>query len=165
MGIGINWQVLVVQLINFALLFGLLGWVLYKPVIKMLDERAQRIRESIEQADKVRQQATQAGEEVKVQLESARKEGQVLIGQASQIGERVKEEARQQARVEADAIVAKARIEIQRERDDAIDELRREFADLTVLAAEKVIHESLNKATHQKVINEVLEKSATLRKG
>jgi len=55
-------------------------------------------------------------------------------------------------------------MEIQRERDDAIDELRKEFADLTILAAGKVIDRSLDKEAHRQLIDKVLEGSTTLRK-
>ncbi|MBA7683868.1 hypothetical protein ES703_92254 [subsurface metagenome] len=56
-------------------------------------------------------------------------------------------------------------MEIRRERDGAIDELRKEFADLTIMAAEKVIEKSLDKPTHRQLIDKVLEQSTTLKKG
>ena len=61
-------------------------------------------------------------------------------------------------------LIARARTTIQRERDDAVDELRREFADLTILAAEKVIDRSLDKEAHRQVIDKVLEESTTPKK-
>jgi F-type H+-transporting ATPase subunit b len=60
-------------------------------------------------------------------------------------------------------LVERARSEIQRERDEAIGELRQEFADLTIVAAEKVIEKSLDKQAHQQIIEKVLEESATLK--
>ena len=107
--IGINWQLLVAFLINFLVLFGLLTAILYKPVLKMLDERATKIKESLEQAEKIREQTNRSEEQIKAAVEAARKEGQVIIAQASQIAEKIKEEAKDGARKEADAIVIKAR--------------------------------------------------------
>lgn len=163
--LGIHWPSLVVYLVNFTLLVGLLYFVAYKPILRMLDERSTRIRESMEQAEQIRQQSARAEEEIKAQLAAARKEGQAIIAQASQIGERVKEEARQEARQEAESLIARARVEIERERAEAIRQLREEFVDIAVLAAEKVIKESLDKKAHQRLIEEVVKESATWGKG
>ena len=61
-------------------------------------------------------------------------------------------------------LVEKARVEIRRERDKTISELRQEFADLTVVAAEKVIGKSLDKNAHRQIIDQVLDESLNLKK-
>lgn len=162
--LGISLPVLVAQIVNVVILLGLLYLVAYKPVMRMLDERSRRVKESIEQADSIKEQAARAEEEVKKQLEAAGREGQERISQAVQIGEEVKQKAQQEARQEAETLVARARTEIQRERDDAIDELRKEVADLTILAAGKVIERSLDKKAHRELIDKVLEESTALKK-
>jgi F-type H+-transporting ATPase subunit b len=157
--IGIGLSGLVAQLVNFFILFGLLFLVLYKPVTKMLRERSERIKESMDQAEQIKEEMARTEQEVKKQLEAARKEGQGMVAQAGQIGEQLKEAARQEARQEAEVIVARARVEIDRERDVAIDELRRQFTELAILAAEKVINETLDKERHRRLIDEVLEQA------
>ncbi|MCK4965347.1 MAG: F0F1 ATP synthase subunit B, partial [Dehalococcoidia bacterium] len=92
-------------------------------------------------------------------VEAARRDGQSIVAQAGQIGEQLKDAARQEARQEAEVIVARARVEIDRERDAAIDELRRQFTDLAIMAAEKVINETLDKERHRRIIDEVLEQA------
>jgi F-type H+-transporting ATPase subunit b len=161
--IGINLQLLVAFLINFLILFGLLTAVLYKPVLKMLDERQAKIKESLDQAEKIKEQTARSEEQVKSAIEAARKEGQSIIAQASGIAEKIKEEAKDGARKEAEAIITKAKDDIKLERDKSIAELRREFANLTVLAAEKVIKETLDTQKHKKLINEVLEQSNSFK--
>ncbi|TET67346.1 MAG: F0F1 ATP synthase subunit B [Dehalococcoidia bacterium] len=163
--LGINLPVLVAQIINVAILLGLLYLVAYKPIMRVLDERSRKVKESMEQTDAIKEQAAHAEEEVKKQLEAASREGQERIVQAVQIGEEVKQKAQQEARQEAETLIARARTEIQRERDEAIDELRREFADLTILAAGKVIDRSLDKKAHRQLIDKVLKESTTLKKG
>ena len=164
-GLGINLPTLVAQIINFVILFGLLYLVAYKPLMRMLDERSKKVKESMEQTEYIKEQAARAEEEVKKQLGAAAKEGQEVIARAMRTGEEVRQEAQQQARQEAESLITRARVEIQRERDDAIDELRKEFADLTILAAGKVIDRSLDKETHRQLIDKVLEESTTLKKG
>jgi F-type H+-transporting ATPase subunit b len=163
-GIGINLPLLIALVVNFIILFVLLSFFAYKPITKMLEDRQAKIRESMEQAEKIRQETARSEEEIKAHLEQARKDGQGVIAQATQIGERLKEEAKESARQEAQVLVDKARGEIQRERDKSIEELRAEFADIAILAAEKVINETIDKKKHRKIIDEVLKESTTLKK-
>ena len=163
-GLGINLPVLVAQIVNFLILFGILYLVAYKPIMRMLDERSRRIKESMEQAESIKEQSARAEEEVKKQLGEASREGQERIARAVRAGEDVKQKAQAEARQEADALIVRARSEIQRERDEAIGEVRREFADLTILAAGKVIDRSLDKEEHRQLIDKVLEESSTMKK-
>ncbi|HUS82563.1 MAG TPA: F0F1 ATP synthase subunit B [Dehalococcoidia bacterium] len=158
--LGINLPGLLAQLIGFAILLVIMRMVAYKPILGMMDQRSQRIREGLEAAEKMKEQATQADVTVQKRLEEARQEGQGLIGQAQQIANRLQEEARQQAQAEGESLLGRARNEIALERDDAIAQIRREFADLTIAAAEKVIGQSLDKKAHERLIEEVLAQSS-----
>ena len=129
----------------------------------MLDERSQRVKESMETAEQIKVQAAQSEQSFKERMEAARKEGQGVISQATQIGERVKEEARQEAKKEAQLVIDRSRVEIQRERDETVEALRREFADIAIMAAEKVIEERLDKEANRKLIDKVLEESGRLK--
>lgn len=162
--LGINLPGLIGQMVNFLLLFGLLSLLVYRPVLRMLDERAARIRESIETAEAIRQQAARAQEEIQARLDEARREGQILMAQAERLGDQLKEEARQEARREAELILARARADFELEREHAVNELRREFVDLAISAAERVIRESLDRAKHERLIRDVLEQSRDLRR-
>ena len=133
--------------------------------MRMLDERSKKVKESMERTEYIKQQAAHAEEEAKKRIEAASKEGQEVIARAVRTGEEVRQQAQQEARQDAEVLIARARTEIQRERDDAIDELRKEFADLTILAAEKVIDRSLDKEAHRQLIEKTLEESTALRKG
>jgi F-type H+-transporting ATPase subunit b len=163
--LGINVPTLLAQIINVAVLFGLLYLVAYRPIMRMLDERSRRIKESMEQTEYIKQQAERAEAEAAKRIGAAAKEGQEAITRALRTGEEIRQGAQQQARQEAEALIARARAEIQRERDEAIDELRKEFADITIMAAEKVIDRSLDKKAHRQIIDKVLEESTTLKKG
>jgi len=163
MGLGLDLATFIGQLVSFLILLGLLVYVGYKPIRKMLDERANRIRESMEQAEATKQEYEQAKVAVQEQISKARQEGQAVINQATQIGDRLKQEAKEEARKEAQTIVDRTRVELERERDKAIDDLRREFVDTAILAAEKVINETLDKEKHRELIEEALEESTTFR--
>jgi len=160
--LGFNIPVLAAQLINFFLLLVVLRIFLYRPILDLLDRRSQRIREGLEAAEQSKEQAAQAEQEVARQIEEARRQGQALIAQAQETSTRIQEESRNQARREGEVLLERARNEIQLERDQAIAELRREFADLTVAAAEKVIGSALggDRQAHRRLIDEVLAESS-----
>jgi len=81
--IGIDWQVLLAQFVNFAILFGLLTVVLYKPMRRMLDERSNRIKESMDQVEQIKEQMAKTEEQVKLQVDTARREGQDILAQGA----------------------------------------------------------------------------------
>lgn len=164
-GLGINVPTLIVQVVNFLILLAIVYFFGYKKFLKKnLEERAQKIKDSLAEAERVKADALKAEDDFKKRLEAASKEGQEVIARAMRTGEEARARAQQEAKQEALLLVEKARGEIQHERDEAIGEIRQEFADITIVAAEKVIGKSLDKADHQKLIEQVLEESAALKK-
>ena len=161
--LGINLPGLIAQLVNFTLLLIVLYLIAYKPVLRMLDQRSERIRQSMEQAEEIRRQTARAQVEFEARIGQAHQEAQNIVNQALQTGERLRDEARIAARQDAEDIVARARAEIQGERSLAVAELRREFAELSILAAEKVIGQALDRAAHRRLIDEVLADSDRFR--
>ena len=154
--LGFNLPSLIAQFINFTILLILVGWASKRFLFPLLDERRKRIQEGLEASEEAKKRLAQTETETAAELEKARQEGQGLIGQAQQMSVRIQEEARQSARAEGETLLERARSEIQLERDAAIAELRREFADLTITAAERVIRRSLDRKAHQELIEEVL---------
>jgi F-type H+-transporting ATPase subunit b len=154
--LGISWPLLLAFVINFIILLALLGKFLYKPVLKMLDERAQKVKESMEWAESIKREYEQAKAEVQKQIEKGRQEAQGIIAQAVQTGEVLKEEARKEASGQAKAIVEKARLQLEAERDKMVEDLRKEFVSLLILASEKVIRQTLDKEKQSGLIEETL---------
>ena len=157
--LGINVPGLVTHIISFLILFTLLKMFLYKPIVNMLDQRSERIRESLEAAERAREESAASQAEVESQLEAARAEGQQLIASAREVAERFREEETAKVRQEIEAERARAEANIQRERDAAIEQLRGEFAGLAITAAERVVERSLDEQAHQDIIDRVLEES------
>ena len=162
--LGINLPLLVVFIINFIILFVLLRIFLYKPVLKMLDERAKRTKEGMELAEATKREYEQAKGEVQKQIENGRQEAQAIIAQTLQTGERLKEESRAEATKQAQVMIDRTRAELESERDKIVDGLRKEFVDIAISAAEKVIKETLDKEKHRRLIEETLQQSTVLKK-
>ena len=160
--LGINLSGLVTQVVSFLVLFGVLYALLYKPVLRMLDQRSARIKESLETAEQARADAARSQEEMRDQIEAARSEGQSMIAQARDVADRFREEELAKTREEIEAERARAQANIQRERDSAIEELRREFSGLAITAAERVVERSLDDSAHRDIIEKVLEESSNI---
>jgi F-type H+-transporting ATPase subunit b len=160
---GVNLPGLIGQIVNFLLLLIILRAVLYKRVLQMLDQRAARIKEGVEQAERARAEATRMEKEYEARIEEARRENQRIIAEAMQAAERVRTEAQQQAQQQAEQFLTRARSEIEQERRRAAAELRDQVADLAILAASKVIRRSLDPKAHAQVIEEVLSEADKLK--
>ena len=155
--LGIHLPSLIIYLVNFGILLGLLYLFAYKPILRLLDQRSERIRESLEAADRAREEATSSRQVIEEQLNEARREGQRLLDQAREAVERYRGEEMDRAKQSAEALVERARSDIQRERDSAIQEVRANFGDLAITAAERVIRRSLDRQAHEDLISQVLE--------
>jgi F-type H+-transporting ATPase subunit b len=160
--LGFHIPSLIIYLVNFGILLGLLYLFAYKPILRMMDQRADRIRESLEAADTARQEAARSQADTQAQLNEARLQGQRLLDQAREMAERYRADEQERARQEAETFVSRAREDIQRERDAAIQEVRSHFADLAITAAERVIQRSLDRSAHGQLIASVLEEGDNL---
>jgi F-type H+-transporting ATPase subunit b len=154
--LGLNFWGFVWHLINFGLLLFLLSRFLFPPIVRMLDERQARIRESMERAEALKEESTRAAEAVRQQLDEARREGQTIINTATQIADRIKQERQEQAQAEYEAILKRAQEDAARERERAYAELRQQVADLAVLAAERIIHRQLDATAQRQLVEEFL---------
>ena len=162
--LGFNLPSLIAYVVNFVILLAILSIFAYRPLLRLMDQRAERIRESLEAADQARQEAASSREAVEEALNEARQQGQRLIEQSREAAERYRAEEMERARQEADAFVLRARADIQRERDAAIEEVRSNFGELAITAAERVIGRSLDRQVHEDLIAQVLEEGETLRR-
>ena len=127
-----------------------------------MDQRADRIRESLEAADLARQEAASSQEVIQEQINEARREGQRIMDQTREAADRFRTGEMDKARQEAEACVERAKADIARERDTAIQEVRTSFGDLAITAAERVIRSSLDRTAHESLITQVLEEGAFL---
>ena len=89
----INLSSLIAQVVNFTILLLILSVFAYKPIMKLLDERSNKIKESLEMAETVKAQAQEAGEETRKRISEAVKEGQEIIGRAVKSGEELRQKA------------------------------------------------------------------------
>ncbi len=161
--LGINLGYIISQIVNFTLLALLLYFVAYKPILRMLDERSARIKKGLEDAELASKRAAEMEQEFERRMGEARKEGQEIIAQATQMSEKARQDILDKAREESRAQVERAKEEITRERELAMAELRQQVADLSLLISEKVIGATLDEQRQRQLIAEFLEQTEELR--
>ena len=162
--LGVHLPSLLIYLVNFLLVLGILFAFAYKPILRLMDQRADRIRESLEASERAREEAASSQAVVEEQLVEARREAQRIMDLAREASERFRAEEMERARNEAETFVARAQTDIQRERDAAIEEVRANFSDLALTAAERVMRRSLDRQAHEDLITQVLEEGESLRR-
>lgn len=158
--LGLNLAGLITHFISFGLLLGLLVLLFYRPLRRVLDERKRRIEEGLRASEAAQEAAEEASAEARAEVQQGREEAQRLVAQAQELAQRIETETQSSARDQADQIVERARAEIAQERDQAVQQLRDEFADLAIAAAERVIGQALSRDDHQRIISEVLADSS-----
>ena len=164
MGIGLDLPTFVGQLVSFLVLMAALSYFGYRPIRRILEERSQRIRDSVEQAELARRECESVRVEAEQGLKDARLEARRILIEAGVTRDRLLEEARAEAERETRAIVEESKAQLEEQRRAVVEQLRREFADAAMLAAEAVVVESLNAERHRSLIQGVLEERLPLEK-
>jgi len=144
-------------IINFLILVAILNKFLYKPVTKMLDERKNEVVNNLNNAEKARQEAEKLKDEYAHHLQNAKSEAQEIIARANKLGEETRNEIVSQARAEAEKVSVKAQEEIRLEKAKALAELRDEVASLAVMAAEKIIAKNIDMKDQEKMVKDFVK--------
>jgi F-type H+-transporting ATPase subunit b len=141
-------------------LFAFTMWVLSRVALprigEALERRANAIRESIEAAEKQRQEADQLLNEYRERLKEAREQAEDIVARARKAAEAATAEAVSEGKEKREELVAAARRDIETETRRSLERIRKEVADLTVLATEKVTRKALDSEDHKRLIDEAL---------
>ena len=156
--LGINPIFLLAQIVNFIVLAWLLGALLYKPVLKMLDERRAKIEKGLEDARAAETARANAEAERQSVLDAARAEAQKLRAEANQQAEQAAAKIKADAQLEAEKIKADALSGLSAERDKMLSELRGQIAALAIAASSKLIGESLDRQRQEALIADFFAK-------
>ena len=161
--LGIDLPRLLTFLVGFTVIAIFLRMFLYGPITRMLDQRADRIRDSLEAADRASAEAASSAERVEQELANARREGQSLIVEARDAASRLRDQEVERTRAQVEEMLDRAREEIRREREAAVEEVRREFAGIAILAPDIIVDKSLDEDSHRELIDRVLEEGLDSR--
>lgn len=156
--LGLNWKLFLAQIINFGIVVLILWKWVFKPVAGALENRRQKIEESVKRADEIERRMREFRHEYQEQMREARAEAAKVILEATTQAEGLRDESVQAARTEATKILAEARESIQAEKDKLLLEVRQELASLVVMATERVIKIKLDQERDRELIESVVAK-------
>ena len=149
-------------ILTFLLLFFLLTKFAWKPLLKALAEREEKIRSSLEKADEAQQKLERLGAEGEEIIGKARAEAQSIVSDGKKASEKVRGEIETKAKEKANTIVAQAEKQINAEKEQAISDIRGEVAALSIQIAEKLIRKNLSKKDNMPLIKESLDKAGKI---
>jgi len=144
-------------LIAFGVAMYLLRRLAYPRIQSALEKRARAVAESIDAAERTRQEADQILQEYRERLREAREQADEIVSRARKAADKTQDEARIHAKETREEMLSDARRDIEQETRRAIGQIRREVADLTVIATEKVARKTLDEDDHKRLIDEALQ--------
>src|SRR3954453_23715135 len=143
-------------LIAFGVAMFLLRKLAYPRIQTALEKRARAVAESIDAAERTRTEADRILQEYRERLREAREQADEIVSRARKAADRTQDEARIHAKETREEMLSDARRDIEQETRRAIGQIRREVADLTVIATENVARKSLDDEDHRRLIEEAL---------
>ena len=152
-------------LIVFLILLLLLHRFAWGPILNALGTREQNIQSSIDDAARLRKEASDALDEHRLQLREARHEARHIIAEAKEAAARLGSEMEAKAREESAAIVQRARREIEVERDAVLEAIRRETVGLALAAASRLVRQRLDAREDRELVNDYLSSLSATAKG
>ena len=161
--LGINWPGLLTQVISFLILFILLKKFLYAPVVKMLEDRSEKIKSSLETAERVKQEAEKTTEVNESLMIKAREESQILISEARDQAKKIKESEMEKSKEQIENERKRALDQKKSEQENIINNIRSEFSGLAISAAEKIVEREVTEKNHDQVIASFLEKAKNIK--
>jgi F-type H+-transporting ATPase subunit b len=143
-------------IVAFLVTLFVLSRVAFKPVQKMIDDRRERIRNAIDEADRAREEARNLLDEHKRLIGQARQEAEEILAEARRIGDAQRERVREEADADRHRRLEETQRQIEQATQQAIGQIREEVGRLSVIAAEKITRKSLTDADQQRLIDEAL---------
>ena len=154
--LGIDWRLLIAQIINFLILLGILYKFLYKPVLAMFEKRTATIEKSLEDAKKIEENlmAAEAARDAKIM--EARDEGRKIVEKARGLAEAQGAEIVAKSKAAVDAVVKQSKEQIIAEKSKMLEDAKGKISELVFVAVEKVLREKLDEKADKKLIEEAL---------
>ena len=150
-------------ILTFLVLVTLLAKFAWRPLLQALDTRQELIRKSLDEAQQARQELERLQHESAQIVRQARVDAEAVVAQSRSDAARLRDEMIQKAKAEADGIVRNAERQIQLETQRALQHIRHEAVDLSVMIASKILQRNLTREDNEKLIEEALKQVETPR--
>jgi F-type H+-transporting ATPase subunit b len=155
--LGIEWTALIAQGINFSILLLVLWKFVYKPVLKILDERSSKVEESIKNTLAIEEKLAKASDESAKIIENAKKEADKIIGESKNSAKEISQKIIEDAEEKSKKIINDTNIAVAKEKEEIFESVKTEVASLVKTSIATILNDDkLN--VNDKLVNEALEK-------
>jgi F-type H+-transporting ATPase subunit b len=148
--------VMIWTLLAFGVTMLVLRKYAFPKISDALEERAAKVAKNIEESERARQESEALLGEYRERLKEAREQAEDIVARAKRAGENAKAQATDEGREKRDELVAAARRDIEAETKRSLEQIRKEVADLTILATEKVARKALTSDDQKKLVEDAL---------
>ena len=155
--VDVNPGLVIWTVITFVILLFVLKKLAWKPILTALNEREDAIKESLEKAEKAKDEAQKILQENQASLLKADEESKKIIEQSRQYAEKLKDQMLRESKEQAQKIVEDASAQIEQKKEAAFSELKTKVAEIAISAAEKILKENLDKDSHKKLVDRYIE--------
>ena len=162
---SVEWGLSVWTLLTFGTLLALLARYAWKPLMAALDARERSIQSDIDEAGRQRTEAEALLAEHREQMAEGRRRAQALIAESREAAEELRRQLEEKAREESRTIIANARREIERERDAAIVQLRREAVEVAMAAASRLLEERIDGERDRRLVMDYIDELSVSGEG
>ncbi len=151
---GVEPLLLIAQVVNFLVLLYILKRVLYKPILKVLDDRKAMIAQSIKNSEEIEKKLAETEEEKEAALEKAAKEAQRILEDATKSANQIIEDSQIKAATDIEEMLKKSRDQIKQDRETMQQELREDLANLVAISLQKVTGKVLTSKDQKKLVEQ-----------
>jgi len=156
--LGINLPIFIAQLVNFLVVLLVLWKFAYKPLVKILDDRSEKIEESLKHSDAIELRVKQLEVEQKQIIATAKGEAMQILEIAKQDAEARKQELLASAKKEVERVVTQGKEQLQAEKAQMLHEAKAELIHLAVAATKKILESEVDEKASQKIASDVIQK-------
>ena len=150
-------KLLVAQLVNFAIVFFVLYFFAFKPLVKVMTDRSAKIDKSLQDADAIEKRLSLTEKEREEILAAAKKQANLIIEEADKRGEKRKGELLAKAKEEIGQVINNEKAKLVSEKAETLKEIKKEVAELVILTAEKLLNEKMTSDKDRELIKKLVK--------
>ncbi|MFZ4632387.1 MAG: F0F1 ATP synthase subunit B [Patescibacteria group bacterium] len=153
----VDLKLFIAQLVNFAIVFSVLYFFAFKPLVKTMAERTERIDKSLKEADEIEKKLSLTERDREEIISLAKKQANVIIEEANKRGEEKRNEALIKAKEEIGQIINAEKEKLNRDKAETLKEIKKDVADLVAITVEKLLNEKMTIAKDTEVVKKMLK--------
>ncbi len=153
----IDLKLFIAQLVNFAVVFSVLYFFAFKPLVKTMGERTEKIDKSLKDADEIEKRLALTETEKTEIISAAKKQANLIVEEADKRGEERKAELTLKAKEEIAQVINNEKAKLAQEKQETLKEIKKEVADLVILTVEKVLNEKMTSDKDRELIKKLVK--------